>query len=220
MNWILIVLIAVVVIIFLASTLLKAGPTQLKGEYKKAEFLSAAEKEFLKALDMALGTKYRIFAKVRVADIIAPVRGGNASWQSLFNKISAKHVDFLLCGLTNMESVCAIELDDRTHSANSRVERDDFLNHALQTAGVPIARIPTSRNYVGTEILASVESAISGAPAPKPAQTQTIQAPTCPKCGKQMIMRKAQSGANAGHSFWGCSGYPTCKSIVNIIPTN
>jgi len=41
-------------------------------------------------------------------------------------------------------------------------------------------------------------------------------APSCPKCGATMVLRTARKGANAGHSFWGCSRYPACKGIVNV----
>ena len=34
----------------------------------------------------------------------------------------------------------------------------------------------------------------------------------CPKCGKPMMSRMARQGVNAGSQFWGCSGYPECKS--------
>ena len=31
---------------------------------------------------------------------------------------------------------------------------------------------------------------------------------TCPKCGKPLVRRKSKYG-----TFWGCSGYPSCKYI-------
>lgn len=33
----------------------------------------------------------------------------------------------------------------------------------------------------------------------------------CPVCGKQMVLRIARKGTQAGARFWGCSGYPECK---------
>jgi len=45
-----------------------------------------------------------------------------------------------------------------------------------------------------------------------------MQAPRCPKCGRKMILRTARQGRYAGRQFWGCSGYPNCKGIVNIDP--
>ena len=41
-------------------------------------------------------------------------------------------------------------------------------------------------------------------------------APACPLCGKDMRRRIARQGPNAGHSFWGCSGYPECKGTRPI----
>lgn len=41
--------------------------------------------------------------------------------------------------------------------------------------------------------------------------------PKCPKCGAPMIKRKAVRGNNAGSEFWGCSNYPKCRGIINIL---
>ena len=150
-----------------------------------------------------------IIALVAVVVIVA-VKALGTNTNAAFNKINAKHVDFLLCGLTDAVPFCAIELDDRTHLSTSRADRDDFLNHALQSAGIPIARFQASRTYASVEIDANIDSVTSKTP-----KAQSVQAPSCPKCGKQMVMRKAQAGPNSGNSFWGCSGYPTCKGIVN-----
>jgi len=40
--------------------------------------------------------------------------------------------------------------------------------------------------------------------------------PSCPKCGKPMALRTAQKGKSAGKQFWGCTGYPDCKGLVDI----
>lgn len=34
---------------------------------------------------------------------------------------------------------------------------------------------------------------------------------TCPTCSREMKLRTAKRGANAGGTFWGCTGYPECK---------
>ncbi len=38
----------------------------------------------------------------------------------------------------------------------------------------------------------------------------------CPKCGAEMVIRTAKKGSNAGNQFYGCSNYPSCKSILPI----
>lgn len=39
----------------------------------------------------------------------------------------------------------------------------------------------------------------------------TPDRPTCPRCGKTMVLRRARSGKNVGQEFWGCPGFPQCR---------
>ncbi|MEI6518631.1 MAG: four helix bundle suffix domain-containing protein [bacterium] len=47
---------------------------------------------------------------------------------------------------------------------------------------------------------------------PDPTDTTDKISPACTACGKAMFLRTARNGKNAGSQFWGCSGYPECKS--------
>jgi ribosomal protein S27AE len=38
----------------------------------------------------------------------------------------------------------------------------------------------------------------------------------CPKCGEGMVLRTAKRGDNQGKQFWGCSGFPKCRTIKRI----
>jgi hypothetical protein len=59
---------------------------------------SPAERSLLGALEQAVGEDYRIFGKVRVADIVSVRPTANqSSWLHAFDQISAKHFDFVLC---------------------------------------------------------------------------------------------------------------------------
>ena len=51
---------------------------------------------------------------------------------------------------------------------------------------------------------------------PSDPSDQSDPIPACPLCGKPMVLRTAQKGKNAGKQFWGCSGYPDCKGLVDI----
>lgn len=48
----------------------------------------------------------------------------------------------------------------------------------------------------------------------------TSNSPACPKCGRSMHRRVARRGERAGKPFWGCSGYPACRGIININGAN
>ena len=58
----------------------------------------------------------------------------------------------------------------------------------------------------------AVQETKSAEPEPQE-QTETV---LCPRCGAQMVKRKAQKGKNAGKYFYGCSNYPKCRGIINI----
>ena len=33
----------------------------------------------------------------------------------------------------------------------------------------------------------------------------------CPRCGKELVLRTARKGSNAGVQFYGCKGFPSCR---------
>lgn len=47
-------------------------------------------------------------------------------------------------------------------------------------------------------------------------QNTDPDAPCCPDCGKPMRRCVAKAGSNAGKPFWGCTGFPECRGIINI----
>ncbi len=125
------------------------GRQQKRLPYDMQETLfSPAERSFLGVLDLAVGDKARVFAKVRVADVLTPETGmGKSKWQQAFNKISAKHLDYLLCHPADLSFICAIELDDSSHRQQKRRARDSFLKAAFDSAGLPLLQIPASSHY-------------------------------------------------------------------------
>lgn len=39
----------------------------------------------------------------------------------------------------------------------------------------------------------------------------------CPKCEREMVLRTAGKGLNAGQQFWGCSAYPRCRYTMPFV---
>ena len=94
-----------------------------------------------------------VFAKVRVADALKPKRGmDRSSWQTAFNKISAKHFDFVICTSTHCRIVAVVELDDASHNSAKRVSRDEFLNGATEAAGLLLLRFKAKSSYSIQEV--------------------------------------------------------------------
>jgi restriction system protein len=38
----------------------------------------------------------------------------------------------------------------------------------------------------------------------------------CPKCERAMVLRTANKGLNVGNQFWGCSGFPRCRFMMQV----
>ena len=53
-------------------------------------------------------------------------------------------------------------------------------------------------------------------PSVVPSTIQSDAPPHCPTCLREMVLRTAKRGANAGGSFWGCTGYPGCRGTRQV----
>ena len=122
--------------------------------YDAISFLfTPAERSFLGVIEQALDPSYRVFGKVRIADVMKVRKGGSRSnWQKAFNRIRTKHFDFVICRSSDCSIVLAIELDDKSHRATRRMERDDFVRKAAEAAELPLLQIPCRKSYSINEI--------------------------------------------------------------------
>jgi hypothetical protein len=224
MIWIIIaVVIFAVALFFLAKRSEKNKPSQEALPYQKSDALfSPAERSFLGVLHQAVGNNAAIFGKVRVADVVEPKAGlGRSVRQKAFNKISAKHFDFLLCDKEDLSVACAIELDDASHNSRRRQERDEFLNGVCEAAGVPLIQVPAMSGYVINAVKRLIAPHLKTNETPNqyrsPAhQESAINEKVCPKCSAAMVKRVAKKGTHAGEEFWACSSFPKCRTIEAI----
>src|SRR5438876_11811862 len=93
--WLVVALVGVALLGALSGLLGRGTRSRLPYERRPA-LLSAGELSFYRVLQQAVGAELYIAAKVRLADLIA-VRKGTEHFYTFFNKISSKHVDFVLC---------------------------------------------------------------------------------------------------------------------------
>lgn len=122
---------------------------------KKDYFFSQAERSFYGVLVNAVAGEFVVLSKVRLADVVY-VEKGTGAWQSFFNRIQSKHVDFVLCMPELIQPVLVIELDDRSHDRDDRRRRDAFVDEALAAAGLPILHVPARQKYSPIELKAGI----------------------------------------------------------------
>ncbi len=136
-----------------------------RAPYRRGRFLSANEKCFLVALDAALGSGYRVFAQVRLADlVIVEEKYSEARRRAALNRVFAKSIDILICRSGSFEPVAAIEVDDRTHLLPARRERDALVDVVFREIGLPLLRVRARHAYSAESIGAILaEAGIIGA---------------------------------------------------------
>lgn len=102
---------------------------------------------YKKLKDIAEVKGYIVFAKVRLLDLIEPIKG-HKKYKTLFYKIQAKHVDFVITD-KDMYVRAIIELDDSSHNQTERKERDEFVNLILRSVGYKVIHT----KYITNDIL-------------------------------------------------------------------
>jgi hypothetical protein len=162
----LICVVAAVAVLVLAMSGLSVGS---RVGYRRGRFLSANEKSFLIALDAALGRGYRAFAQVRLAELANPVENANVRVRRrALHAVMAKSIDFVICDVLTLDPVAAIEVDDRSHLAPERRDRDAFVNAVFAEIGVPLLRVKAQRVYSVGEL----RDLVAGADLISPSQSR------------------------------------------------
>ncbi|MBW3780485.1 nuclease [Aeromonas veronii] len=85
----------------------------------------------------------------------------------------------------------------KQHVAQLKARHSEVLRPPLSVAAMPV-----------------VNQVVNASPTITESRPQ--ENPLCPRCGNPMILRTAKRGDNRGNRFWGCSGYPKCRFIVNL----
>ncbi len=108
--------------------------------YKKKLLLTKNEWAFYKSLKpVADELGYSVLAKIRVADLVEVTSKDRSEWQTYFNKINKKHVDFILAKPENLQIVLLIELDDNSHNV-AQQQRDEFVDALYNQTGYKLLR--------------------------------------------------------------------------------
>ncbi len=230
MFWIALAVVLIVLVVLIAVKQKPSHNGEEGAPYTRTPSLfTPAERSFLGVLDLAAGKDFRVFGKVRVGDVLTPRAGQDRSTrQTALNRINRKHFDFILCRPDDLTVLCAIELNDASHQRKDRQERDEFLEKACQSAGLPLIQFDAQYAYSPTEISARIAEVMAvgnpvrrePAPPPVPKEGNSVPeneiAPLCPRCSCTMVKRIAKGGENAGKEFWGCTNFPKCREIVTI----
>jgi hypothetical protein len=167
MELILFALVSLIVIVGVLASRLNDNSFPFPFDSKHSVF-TPAEKNFQNLVEQAMGTKYRIINRVKLADIVT-IRNGvsDRASQSAVNNAEGKYLDFVICDRNTMKLLGAIDLVD-TQGKGYKIKKDWFVSGALEAASIPHLRIKVKANYTLDEIRACINSRLLGNRSPSP----------------------------------------------------
>jgi len=167
MELILFALISLIVIVGVLASRLNDNSFPFPFDSKNSVF-TPAEKNFQNLVEQAMGTKYRIINRVKLADIVT-IRNGvsDRASQSAVNNAEGKYLDFVICDRNTMKLLGTIDLVD-TQGKGYKIKKDWFVSGALEAAAIPHLRIKVKANYTLDEIRACIHSRLLGNRSPLP----------------------------------------------------
>jgi len=124
---------------------------------RKASVLTKAEQRFYHSLLLAAGSRYTILPKVRLWDFIWLVNDPPDRKQYL-NRLSCRHVDFLLCEPGTLAPWLVIELHDRSHQRPEAQAADKFKDELFEAVGLPLLRIELQPGYRSALLREQIEA--------------------------------------------------------------
>lgn len=114
--------------------------------YRPKYFLTKNELYFYKELKRIADEKNLVvLSKIRVADLVEVEPMDRSQWQTYFNKINKKHVDFALANPQNLQIQLLIELDDYSHN-DKQYERDRFMEAVYKKTNYKLLRVKGTAN--------------------------------------------------------------------------
>jgi hypothetical protein len=139
----------------------EGGNTEL-GYIRQGAVMSANEAAFFRALRSAVGDPNVVLAQLPLSRLIVPAKGDRAAETRARNQIDRKIIDFVIANAESMNVVPAIEVNDSSHHASRRRDRDRFVSDALGQAGVRFLQIPAAGSYDVAQVRAVIARALGG----------------------------------------------------------
>ncbi|NLS14086.1 DUF2726 domain-containing protein [Vibrio sp. SM6] len=208
-NIFLIVAVLVVLFWLIQKFIIKPNKTIEFHYRQKGAMLNAQEVAFFNALKEAVGNHGVVFAKVNIANVLAP-RNIKSQKQYGFavNRIARYHFDFVICDSRTFEPRVIIELDNGKPLEKAKMERQKLLIQLCKSANLPLIGGSVKYSYqVGKlrRLLAAHIDLI------EPEREVRF----CKKCRSPMVLRTATHGEFKGRRFFTCSRQPNCTYTEN-----
>ena len=113
-----------------------------KQEYKyyfKKSVMTDREKKFYHKLLFAVGDKYLVFPQIHLSSIFSQYVKGQ-SFSAAFKKVNSISVDYIIVDKVTLDTLLAIELDDKTHNSKKAYDKDTEKDNLFKSINLPLIR--------------------------------------------------------------------------------
>ncbi|AFL74283.1 DUF2726 domain-containing protein [Thiocystis violascens] len=112
---------------------------------------TVSQRAFKAVLERAVGKEYRVYGRVRAADVIGlRARLSRREWERAQDRLEARCFDFLVCAPDTTAIACAVNLVPRSR-LRKQLPRDR-LDRICAAAGLPFVRVRESDVYCVAKI--------------------------------------------------------------------
>ncbi|WP_295427055.1 DUF2726 domain-containing protein [uncultured Thiodictyon sp.] len=146
------------------------------------------QRAFLAVLERALGADFRVYGRVRVAEVIAlRPRLDRAARRRAWALLGDRQFDFLVCAAATGAIVGAVNLAPR--SRRGRPPPRDALDRICAAAGLPFVRVREADDYAAAglteRLVQAMQTQVRPVPAP-PVPVQVLRAPPRPEAAPDL----------------------------------
>lgn len=192
------------------------GPKEAALPFRlRPNFMSTAEVALYRALKELTKERYVIFTKVALNEVFFVARPNeNVHY---FSKLFRKYVDFLLCDPESLKPQIGIEIV-RTRAVEGIRDSDKFVEELFFASGLPLVQVHAGERLKMSEMVARFREAFARVrhTAGQRADRSKDSVPSCPVCGKMMVLRTQRGGRAEGRLYYGCVDNPTCPGRVAV----
>ena len=153
-------IVLVMILIVVAIVAVKFSEDEVSFPFmRKTQLFSPVEHQFLDMNERAVGNEFRVMCRVRLTDVLSLRRNTNKKMaKSALIKATGKQLDYVLVSKTDMTPVLALDLVHNMGPEGHKTKRDFFVTGALDSAGIPHARIKARHGYKIEDIRACIEA--------------------------------------------------------------
>lgn len=132
-------IIFVIITFFVISDSLTKKKKQEYKYYFKKSVMTDREKIFYHKLLFAVGDKYLVFPQIHLSSIFSQYVKGQ-SFSAAFKKVNSISVDYIIVDKVTLDTLLAIELDDKTHNSKKAYDKDIEKDNLFKSINLPLIR--------------------------------------------------------------------------------